>query len=231
VGLPRSIILVCAVALVVPWLVLALVFTLDFRLDEGTHWYILAPLWLRVPLKLCLVLAIAFARVPVEVDSEQIRHGWFYRLRWADVVDARIRHVFGFRTLELVRRNGRPWRLLLGDSDRLPLFLARHAPIESTWREHLGTSAVAAPDAADVGPGWWWAGVFVALAACIWCATAMTLLIGLRDLSTGEEVARHTSRIDRLMGGTAATALATMVFCVLGIRERQRRKHAKGMDT
>jgi hypothetical protein len=89
---------------------------------------------------------------------------------------------------------------------------------------------VSASDASNIGPGWWWTAAFVALSACIWCTTATTLQIGLRDLSTGEEAARYAIRIHRLMAGTAATALASIAFFVFGIRERQRWKHSKGTD-
>lgn len=86
--------------------------------------------------KVTAVALLALWPVPVYVDADEIRY-WCFRVRWDDVLEARVRRIYGFRTLELVRRRGWAWRILLGGSDHLLALLASRAPVGSPARLQL----------------------------------------------------------------------------------------------
>lgn len=87
--------------------------------------------------KVAAVASLALWHDPVDVDADEIRYAWCFRVRWDDVLEARVRRIYGFRTLELVRRRGWAWRILLGGSDHLLALLASRAPVGSPARLQL----------------------------------------------------------------------------------------------
>jgi hypothetical protein len=126
---PTPLVAVLAAVLFGPQLAMAAVLLAQYsRIHVGAVLLEWAPV---IIAKLALWVALAWTKVPVQVDSEGMRFAWLFRLAWADIVSVRVSSWFGLRVLEIEQRQGRPWRIWLYWFEELPMFLASHAPADS----------------------------------------------------------------------------------------------------